>query len=124
MFYTNLPLKQADSSSSDPTNKTLSQFYDIPVQLDQNVLVAMIGMLENRGFSSYSAESIAITIMVQAVRDNYNPMTILESMKKLNENDLSQIIAEVLNYNRFKTSVLGSVQKITPVDSVKRNILA
>lgn len=124
MFYTNLPLKQSAGSSSDPTNKNLSQYYDIPVQLDQNVLTAMIGMLENRGFSSDSAESISITIMVQAARDNYNPMTILESMKKLGENDLSQIISEVLNFNRFKTSVLGSVQKITPVDSVKRNILA
>jgi hypothetical protein len=62
--------------------------------------------------------------MMQARRDNYNPLTILDSMKKLGENDLSQIIAEVLNYNRFKTSVLGSIQSITPVDSVKRNILA
>lgn len=124
MFYTNLPLKQATESSSNTTNKVLGQFYDIPVQLDQNVLTAMIGMLESRGFSSYAAESISITIMVQAARDNYNPMSILESMKKLNENDLSQIISEVLNYNRFKTSVLGSVQKVTPVDAVKRNILA
>jgi len=45
-------------------------------------------------------------------------------MKKLDENDLSQIISEVLNYNRFKTSVLGSIQKVTPVDAVRRNILA
>jgi pantothenate kinase len=84
----------------------------------------MKGMLVNRGFSVDAAESISTTIIIQAVRDRYNPMTILDSMKKLNENDLSQIIAEVLNYNRFKTSVLGSVQNITPVDSVKRNILA
>jgi hypothetical protein len=124
MFYTNLPLSQSTESSSDPTNKVLGQFYDVPVQLDQNVLTAMIGMLENRGFSSYSAETISITIMIQAVRDNFNPMTILESMKKLDENDLSQIISEVLNYNRFKTSVLGSIQKVTPVDAVRRNILA
>ena len=83
----------------------------------------MVGFLENRGFSKDSAEPIAITIMIQAIRDNYNPMTIVESMKKLSENDFSQIISEILNYNRLKTSVLGSVQKITPVDVVKRNIL-
>jgi hypothetical protein len=45
------------------------------------------------------------------------------SIKKLNETDLSQIISEILNYNRLKTSVLGSVQKITTVDNVKRNIV-
>jgi hypothetical protein len=123
-MYTNLPIKQKPSSSSDLSNKTLAGFNDIPVQLDQNTLTAMKGMLSNRGFSDEAAESIAITISIQAVRDNYNPMTILDSMKKLNENDLSQIIAEVLNYNRFKTSVLGSLQKISPVDAVKRNILA
>jgi hypothetical protein len=123
-MYTNLPIKQKPSSSSDVSNKTLAEFNDLPVELDQETLVAMKGMLSNRGFSDEAAESISITILIQAVRDNYNPMTILDSMKKLKENDLSQIVAEILNYNRFKTSVLGSIQNITPVDSVKRNILA
>lgn len=123
-MYTNLPIKQQPTSSSDLSNKSLAQFNDIPVELDQNTLVAMKGMLSNRGFSDEAAESIATTILIQAKRDNYNPMTILDSMKNLGENDLSQIIAEVLNYNRFKTSVLGSIQNITPVDAVKRNILA
>jgi hypothetical protein len=123
-MLTNLPIKKQAVSSSDATNKAFTQYNDIPVELDQNVLVAMKGMLENRGFGEDAAESISITIMIQARRDNYNPLTILDSMKKLNENDLSQIIAEVLNFNRFKTSVLGSIQSITPVDSVKRNILA
>jgi hypothetical protein len=123
-MYTNLPIKQKPSSSSDVSNKTLAEFNDLPVELDQETLVAMKGMLSNRGFSDEAAESISITILIQAVRDNYNPMTILDSMKKLKENDLSQIVAEILNYNRFKTSVLGSIQNITPVDAVKRNILA
>jgi len=83
----------------------------------------MTGFLETRGFALESAENIAIVIMIQSVRDQYNPMTVLESMKKLGENDLSQIIAEILNYNRLKTSVLGSVQQITPVEFVKRNIV-
>jgi hypothetical protein len=124
MIYSNLPPATATESSSDLTNKALSQYNDVPVELDHNVMTAMIGMLENRGFSSDSAESISITVMIQARRDGYNPMTVLESMKKLGENDLSQLLSEILNYNRLKTSVLGSVQKITPVDNVKRNIVA
>lgn len=124
MIYSNLPPATATASSSDATNKALLQYNDVPVELDQNVLTAMVGMLENRGFSKDSAESISITVMIQARRDGYNPMTVLESMKKLNENDLSQLLSEILNYNRLKTSVLGSVQKITPVENVKRNIVA
>ena len=123
MIYSNLPPATATASSSDATNKAFSQYNDVPVELEQNVLTAMVGMLENRGFSRDSAESISITIMIQARRDGYNPMTVLESMKKLNENDLSQLLSEILNYNRLKTSVLGSVQKITPVDNVQRNIV-
>jgi len=124
MIYSNLPPATATESSSDLTNKALSQYNDVPVELDHNVMTAMIGMLENRGFSNDSAESISITIMIQARRDGYNPITVLESMKKLGENDLSQLLSEILNYNRLKTSVLGSVQQITPVDNVKRNIVA
>jgi hypothetical protein len=124
MIYSNLPPATATASSSDATNKAFNQYNDIPIELDQNVLTAMVGMLENRGFSKDSAESISITIMIQAKRDSYNPITVLESMKKLNENDLSQLLSEILNYNRLKTSVLGSVQKITLVDNVQRNIVA
>jgi hypothetical protein len=124
MIYSNLPPASATESSSDLTNKAISQYNDVPVELDHNVMTAMIGMLENRGFSNDSAESISITIMIQARRDGYNPITVLESMKKLGENDLSQLLSEILNYNRLKTSVLGSVQQITPVDNVKRNIVA
>jgi hypothetical protein len=36
---------------------------------------------------------------------------------------MSQLVSEILNFNRFKTSVLGSAQATTPVDVVKRNIL-
>jgi hypothetical protein len=123
-MLTNLPIKNKIASSSDATNKNFDQYNDIPVQLEQNTLTAMKGLLTNRGFGEDSAESIAITIMIQAKRDNYNPMTILDSMKTLSDTDLSQLISEILNFNRLKTSVLGSVQKITPVDNVKRNIIA
>ena len=123
MMYTNLPIKSTPKSSSDQTNKTFEQYHDLPVQLDQNTLVAMQGFLENRGFSKESSELISITILLQASREGYNPMSIIETMKQLGDNDLSQVIAEILNFNRFKTSVLGSVQRVSPVDNVKRNIL-
>jgi len=122
-MFTNLPFNATAKSSSDSTVKAFNLYNDIPVELDNQTLVAMTGFLESRGFSTESAENIAVVILIQAVRDQFNPMTVIESMKKLSENDFSQIIAEILNYNRLKTSVLGSVQQITPVDFVKRNIV-
>jgi hypothetical protein len=122
-MFTNLPFNITEKSSSDSTVKAFNLYNDIPVEIDNQTLVAMTGFLETRGFALESAENIAIVIMIQSVRDQFNPMTVLETMKKLGENDLSQIIAEILNYNRLKTSVLGSVQQITPVELVKRNIV-
>lgn len=123
MIYTNLPSKETGNSSSDLANKQLTQYNDVPVQLDNETLTAMKGLLSNKGFSEESAENISITIMIQAKRDNFNPMIVLDSMRSLGQIELSQFVSEILNFNRYKTSVLGSVQKITPVDFIKRNIL-
>lgn len=123
-MYNNLPTKTSAGSSSDQTVKQFENYNDKPVELNQNTLSAMIGFLENRGFSKESSENIALTILTQAKRENFNPMALIETMKKLNDSEMSAIISEVLNFNRFKTSLLGSVQKIAPVDNVRRNIAA
>jgi hypothetical protein len=122
-MYTNIPPKQAAGSASDLSNKNLNQYNDLPVQLHNDTLTAMKGLLSNKGFSDESAENIAITIMMQAKRDSFNPMNVLDSMKTLGNIELSQLVSEILNFNRFKTSVLGTTQNITPVEVVKRNIL-
>jgi hypothetical protein len=122
-MYTNIPPKQAAGSSSDLSNKNLNQFNDVPVQLHNETLTAMKGLLSNKGFSEESAENISITIMMQAKRDSFNPMNVLDSMRSLDNIELSQLVSEILNFNRFKTSVLGTTQNITPVEFVKRNIL-
>lgn len=123
-MYNNLPKKSSAGSSSDQTISQFENYNDKPVELNQNTLTAMIGFLVNRGFSKESSETISLTILTQAKRENYNPMALIETMKKLNDNEMSAIIAEVLNFNRFKTSMLGSVQNIAPVDNVRRNIAA
>jgi hypothetical protein len=122
-MYTNIPPKQAAGSASDLSNKNLNQYNDLPVQLHNDTLTAMKGLLSNKGFSDESAENIAITIMMQAKRDSFNPMNVLDSMRTLGNVELSQLVSEILNFNRFKTSVLGTTQNITPVEVVKRNIL-
>ena len=123
-MYNNLPKKSSAGSSSDQTISQFENYNDKPAELNQNTLTAMIGFLVNRGFSKESSETISLTILTQAKRENYNPMALIETMKQLNDNEMSAIIAEVLNFNRFKTSMLGSVQNIAPVDNVRRNIAA
>lgn len=124
IMYNNLPTPNKAGSSSDQTLRQFQYYNDKPVEVNQTTLSAMIGFLENRGFSKESAETISQTIIVQAKRENYNPMALIETMKRLDNTELSGIVAEVLNFNRFKSSLLGSKQEVTPVDNVRRNIVA
>ena len=84
----------------------------------------MMGILETRGWLTETAENISIAILTQAKKDGYNAMAILESIKGLGQTDLNALVAEILNNNRYKTSSLGVIQTVIPVDNVKRNILA
>ncbi len=122
-MYTNIPIDPT-TSSSDKTLKVFDNYNTPPVQLNNNVLTAMVGFLEKNGFSNGSAESIAIAILAQAKKDGYNAMALLDTLKGLNGVELSALIAEILNFNRFKTSSLGIIQQVLPVDDVKRNIVA
>ena len=84
----------------------------------------MIGYLETRGFGAESAETISIAILQQAKADGYSPFTILETIKGLDNAELSGLVGEILNYNRFKTSYLGYALAFTPHIEVSRNIVA
>lgn len=120
-MLTNIPF-EVSKSSSDSTLKTLREFNTVQTQLDNNVLTAMIGYLEKNGFINGSAETISIAILTQAKKDGYNAMQLLDTLKTLNGVELSSVVAEILNYNRLKTSSLGIIQQILPVDNVRRNI--
>jgi hypothetical protein len=121
-MYTNIPIEKP-TSSSDNTLKTFNTYNSQPTQLNNNTLIAMKGILETRGFNIGTSENIAIAILAQAKADGYNPMVILETVKGLGQAELSALVAEILNNNRFKTSSLGVIQTVIPVENVQRNIL-
>jgi len=119
--YSNLP--PADTAQSNATLKAFDNYYSQPVELSSSVLAAMKAYFTSRGFGEVSAESISITIMTQAKQDGYNPMQILDTLKGLNNLQLSGIVSEVLNYNRFKSSSLGYAQKFIPNTEIQRTII-
>lgn len=122
MSYNNISQEKMESSS-DLSIKVFDQFYQAPIDLNNNELIAMVGFFESRGFGGDSAESTAIIILKQAKKDNYNAMQILNTLTGLSNVEISGLVAEILNYNRFKTSSLGVSQLYSPADEVVRNIL-
>jgi len=118
--YSNVP-----GTTSIPNQPVVQAygFYSKPIEFSSTVLAAMKGYFINRGFGEVAAESITITIMTQAQQDGYNPMQILDTLKGVDDVQLSGLVSEILNYNRFKTSSLGYAQTFTPNAEVQRNIV-
>jgi len=123
--YNNVPKAPASSaSSSDQTVQAFDQYYQTPIALNNNDLVAMTGFFEKRGFGVDSAESTALVILQQAKKDGFSAMQVMDTLSGLNPVEISALVAEILNYNRFKTSSLGTSQNYAPSSEVTRNIIA
>lgn len=122
MAFNNIPQSRTESNS-DLTVKVFDQYFQAPIDLNNNELIAMTGFFESRGFDKGSAESTALVILKQAKQDNYSSMQIMDTLTGLSNVEISGLVAEILNYNRFKTSSLGISQLYSPADDVVRNIL-
>ena len=122
--YNNLPAETKTKTSSDLTIQAFDAYYSTPLEISVNVLNAMSGFFQSKGFEEVAAENVAIVIIKQAKKDGYNPMQILDTLKGFDNVEISALVSEILNYNRFKTSFLGYTQSFIINDEILRNIQA
>lgn len=121
-IYNNIPSERA-ASSSDQTLQVFNQYYQAPMELNGATLTAMQGFFESRGFDPVAADSTALVILQQATKDKVNAMEIMDTLSGLSAVDISALVGEILNYNRFKTSSLGLQQTTVAADDIIRNII-
>jgi hypothetical protein len=119
--YTNLPV---NNSSINATVQAFDTYYSKPLELDAGVYTAMVSFFTGRGFDKEPAGSISAVIIKQARIDGYNPLKILDTLKGLDNVEISALVSEIINYNRFKTSFLGYALAFNPNQQVLRNIQA
>jgi hypothetical protein len=122
-YYNNLPQPTTTDSSAN-TLKIFDAYTSAPLNVDAATYDAMTGFFTTRGFGENAAKSMAYVIIKQATIDKYNPFTLIETLKGLDQIELSNLITEILNYNRYKTSSLGTASPFTPAQEVARNIVA
>lgn len=122
-FYSNIPKVTPASDSAGETKSYLSGFYDTELPMNDAALVAMIGFFESRGFSNESSQAIAYIMFLQAEVDNYNPFDVLDNVKNLSGTELNLLVAEILNFNRFKTSFLGLSATYSTQPQIEREII-
>lgn len=122
MTYNNVPVTK--NSNTNSTVRVFDQYYQVPVDLNNNELVAMTGFFEKRGFTKEAAESTALVILRQSKKDGYNAMQIMDTLSGVSNVEISSLVAEILNFNRFKSSLIGVAQTYTPFEEVARNIIS
>jgi predicted small secreted protein len=123
MTYNNIPTTTNNDSGAS-TLLAFDSYYAKPFEIHAGTFNALRGFFEGRGFDVTSAETISVAIMKQAKQGGYNAMEILDSLKGLDSVELSSLVAEIINYGRFKTSYLGYNQGITAFGETARNIRA
>jgi hypothetical protein len=123
-YYNNIPKTQPAPDSAKPTLQVFDTYSVAPLNVDSATYDAMIGFFTGRGFGEDSARSMSYVIIKQAILDNINPFKLIENLKGLTNVEISDLITEVLNYNRYKTSSLGTASPFTPAQEVARNIIA
>jgi len=121
---TNLPIEPIQETNL--TKKTLRLFgdyFDGSIQINSDQFDAVIAFFKGKEYTEESAETIAYVICRQAKIDNVSALTILDQLSETNPQELTDIVAEILNLYRFKSSLIGRKTDNPTPDVVLRNIL-
>ena len=102
-------------ATSDSTNKTSTEltteffnnFYNLEISYNPSEVDAVIGYFLKRGFERTAAINTASVLLQQAKIDELNVQQLIDTLKGVTDVQLSLIVAQILNFNRSKTSVLG-----------------
>jgi hypothetical protein len=122
LVYNNIP-KKIIANSANSTKTALANFYENDLPMNDADYTAMLGFFESRGFSPESSATITYIMFLQAKIDGYNPFDVLSTVKNLSGTELTALVTEILNFNRFKSSFLGLSATYSTQPEVQKEIL-
>lgn len=105
------------------TTEYFDRYYSKNIAYKASEVDAVIGFFLKRNFEQSAAINTAILLLEQASLSNIAAFTLVDTLKGLNDVQLSNIVAQILNYNRENTSAIG--YKISKNENLfdKRNII-
>ena len=110
--------------NKDITTEFFNNFYNLEISYNPSEVDAVIGYFLKRGFDKTAAINTASVLLQQAKIDELNVQQLLDTLKGVDEVQLSLIVAQILNFNREKTSVLGFRDEVTKSDLFdQRNVV-
>lgn len=103
----NLPRVTTNNDSGDQVKSFFDRYFQHQVTFPSNQIDAVLGYFLKRGFQEEAAKSTSIVLLNQARIDNIPVFQLLDTLKGLTDSQLSQVVTEVLNIYREKSSSLG-----------------
>lgn len=117
----NLP-PSLTSDSSEEVRSFFDRYFQHQITFPSNQIDAVIGYFVKRGFQEQAAKSTAIVLLNQARVDNVSVFKLLDTLKGLTDIQLSQVVTEILNIYRERSSMLGFKVIKTDETTESRNI--
>lgn len=117
----NLPATDP-SDSAEEVRSFFDKYFAHQITFPSNQIDAVLGFFLKRGFDEQSAKSTSIVLLNQARIDNVNPFQLIDTLSGLEDVELSQVVTEVLNLYREKSSSLGFKINVTEETFESRNI--
>lgn len=102
----NLP-SQVSVDSADTVKHFFDKFFLQQISFPANEIDATVAFFLKHGFDTDSARSTSIVLLNQARADNVPVFSLIDTLRKLSEIQLSQVVAQVLNASRDNVSLLG-----------------
>ena len=87
-----------------------------------NEIDATVGFFVSRGFDQTAATAVGGIILESAKIEGVKVFELLDTLKGLDSVQLSAVVAEILNFNRPRTSTLGVKQEQISNPLITRNI--
>jgi hypothetical protein len=115
------PNKNPDSA--DAVKQFFDRYYDKTVNYNANEVDAVIAYFLKRGFDEVAAINTSVVLLQQAKIDQVNVYKLIDTLSGFNDVQLSNVVTQILNDNRNKTSALG--YRIEPQGTLieQRNIV-
>ena len=95
------------TTSTELTTEFFNNFYNLEISYNPSEVDAVIGYFLKRGFDKIAAINTASVLLQQAKIDELKVQQLIDTLKGVTDVQLSLIVAQILNFNRSKTSVLG-----------------
>ena len=119
----NSSLQQPVQTNDKRVTAFFDKYFTGKLEFASNEVDAVIAFFEKRGFEKAAAISTGSILLQQAKLDGIKVFVLLDTLKGFDEAKLSAVVAEVLNYNRLSTSVLGFKNTTATNTLEKRNVV-